>query len=228
VLTQTSLDVSQAKWALNPFCDIALEEALRLKEKNIIDSVTVASVGDRHAVDVLRTGLSKGADHAVHVVSEEPLRQLQVAKILTRIINRDEYDVILFGKQSIDDDSGQTGQMVAGLLGCAQGINASKVDFDSERGVFIVAKETDDGSESLEMSIPVVITADLRLNSPRYASLANIMKAKKKQIEVVEAQSLGIPLKSSIESKGFSQPDTKRKLKRLQQVDELLHIIKNA
>lgn len=224
---QAALDFSRSTWALNPFCDIALEEALKLRDRRIVDHVTVVSVGDGAAAEVLRTGLSKGADNAVHLFTTKSLRQLQIAKLLHYVVNRDNYDVILLGKQSIDDECGQTGQMLAGLLGCAQATQASMVDFNEKKEAFIITKEVDSGLETLEATMPVVITADLRLNTPRYASIANIMKAKKKHIEQIEVDTLRLVGESGIKTIDFAQVESHRSLKILNEIDELVDIMKD-
>lgn len=226
LLLQAELDFSRSTWALNPFCDIALEEALRLRDNKVVENVTVVSVGDSYASEVLLTGLSKGADKAIHVHAERPLRQLQIAKLLHQIVKKEDFDIILFGKQSIDDECGQTGQMLAGLLGCAQAIHASKVEFNQEKETFTITRETDSGLETLETTIPVVITADLRLNLPRYASLANIIKAKQKEMLTIQADTLGIPLETRIRTIEYSQIDTRRSLTVLNRVEDMLDIIR--
>lgn len=226
VYMQGSLDLSQVTWALNPFCDIALEEALRLKESKVFSSVTIVTVGDADAVQVLRTGLSKGSiDEAVHVLVEEPLRQLQVAKILSRVAQMKACDVVFLGKQSVDDDCSQTGQMLAGLMQCAQATQAKQVDYCNDRNTLIVTREIDAGLQTIDVSIPAVITADLRLNTPRYSTLANLMKAKKKSIEEIQASELGISLHSDIETISYEQRDTNRPLKMLGSADELINLL---
>lgn len=213
-------------WALNPFCDIALEEALRLKESKVFSGVTIVTVGDADAVQVLRTGLSKGSvDEAVHVVAEEPLRQLQVAKILSRVARMKECDVVFLGKQAIDDDCGQTGQMLAGLMQCAQATRAKQVEYCNDRHTLLVTRETDEGLQTVDVSIPAVVTADLRLNTPRYSTLANLMKAKKKGIDKLHASELGISLQSDIETISYEQRDTNRSLKMLGSADELINLL---
>jgi electron transfer flavoprotein beta subunit len=226
LLLQAELDFSRSTWALNPFCDIALEEALRLRDEKIVENVTVVSVGDNHTPEILLTGLSKGADRAIHIHAERPLRQLQIAKLLHQIVKKEHFDIILFGKQSIDDECGQTGQMLAGLLGCAQAIHASKVEFNQEKGGFIITKETDFGLETVETTMPVVITADLRLNLPRYASLANIIKAKQKEMLTIQADSLGIPLETRIKTIEYSQIDSRRSLTIVDRVEDMMEIIR--
>lgn len=226
LLLQSELDFSRSTWALNPFCDIALEEALRLRDQEVVETVTVVSVGDTNAVEVLRTGLAKGADEAIHVLVDKPLRQFQIASLLHQIVQKNHFDIILFGKQSIDDECGQTGQMLAGLLGCAQATQASKVDFDRKKDTLTVTKEIDSGLETVEVTMPAVITADLRLNTPRYASLGNILKAKKKEIQKIQAEKLGIPLETTINIVNYSQVDSRRSLKMLDRVEDMVDILR--
>lgn len=226
LLLQSELDFSRSTWALNPFCDIALEEALRLRDQEVVETVTVVSVGDTNAVEVLRTGLAKGADEAIHVLVDKPLRQFQIASLLHQIVQKNRFDIILFGKQSIDDECGQTGQMLAGLLGCAQATQASKVDFDRKKDTLTVTKEIDSGLETVEVTMPAVITADLRLNTPRYASLGNILKAKKKEIQKIQAEKLGIPLETTINIVNYSQVDSRRSLKMLDRVEDMVDILR--
>ena len=226
LLLQSELDFSRSTWALNPFCDIALEEALRLRDQEVVETVTVVSVGDTNAVEVLRTGLAKGADEAIHVLVDKPLRQFQIASLLHQIVQKNHFDIILFGKQSIDDECGQTGQMLAGLLGCAQATQVSKVDFDRKKDTLTVTKEIDSGLETIEVTMPAVITADLRLNTPRYASLGNILKAKKKEIQKIQAEKLGIPLETTINIVNYSQVDSRRSLKMLDRVEDMVDILR--
>lgn len=225
-LLQSELDFSRSTWALNPFCDIALEEALRLRDQEVVETVSVVSVGDTNAVEVLRTGLAKGADEAIHVLVDKPLRQFQIASLLHQIVQKNHFDLILFGKQSIDDECGQTGQMLAGLLDCAQATQASKIEFDRKKDTLTVTKEIDSGLETIEVTMPAVITADLRLNTPRYASLGNILKAKKKEIRRIKAEKLGIPLETTIKTVNYSQVDSRRSLKMLDRVEDMVDILR--
>lgn len=184
---QLGIDLDTGKMVMNPFCEIALEEALKLKEQQIVREVVAISVGDKQCKDVIRSGLAMGADRGIAVITEQyqQLRQLQIARLLAAAAGHECPDLFLFGKQSIDTDANQTGQMVAGLLGWPQATCASSVSYDDATRTFQVTKEVDNGMETVKMGVPVVITADLRLNTPRYASLKNIMQAKKKNIEEI-------------------------------------------
>lgn len=184
---KSGVDLNNVKMSLNPFCEIAVEEAVRLKEKKIATEVVAVSVGPKACTETLRTALAMGADKGIHVLTDlradQELQPLAVAKVLEFIAKRDAADMIIVGKQSIDSDSCQTGQMAAGLLGWPQCSFGAKFDVNEDKKGATVERETDAGSEILNISLPAVLTADLRLNQPRYATLPNIMKAKKKPIE---------------------------------------------
>ncbi len=188
----SGVDLANVKMSMNPFCEIAVEEALRLREAGRASEVVVVSIGPAQAAETIRTGLAMGADRGVHVKAEGRIEPLAVAKLLKAVIDREAPGLVILGKQAIDDDSNQTGQMLAALLDWPQGTFASKVvlgDADVE-----VTREVDGGLETVRLGLPAVVTTDLRLNEPRYASLPNIMKAKKKPIEEIDAQTLGIDL----------------------------------
>lgn len=193
---QTDVDLSNTKMALNPFCEIALEEALRLKEKGQATEVIAVSVGSGQAQEQLRTALAMGADRAILVETEAPLGSLNVAKLLKAVVDREQPQLIITGKQAIDSDNNQTGQMLAALVGCAQGTFASKLSLEGNE--VRVVREVDGGLQEVALSLPAVVTADLRLNEPRYASLPNIMKAKKKPLEVMQPEALGVALGSHL------------------------------
>jgi electron transfer flavoprotein beta subunit len=174
----TGVDLANVKMSMNPFDEIAVEEAIRLKEKGVVTEIVAVSIGEQKSQETLRTALAMGADRAILVVSEEKVEPLGVAKLLAKIATEESPDLIILGKQAIDDDNNQTGQMLAGLLGWGQGTFASKVEVAD--GVAKVTREVDGGSETEDLKLPAIVTTDLRLNEPRYASLPNIMKAKSK------------------------------------------------
>src|ERR1700710_1962175 len=176
----SGVDLANVKMSMTPFDEIAVEEAIRLKEKGIATEIVAVSIGPAKAQETLRTALAMGADRAILVVSEDEVEPLAVAKILAKVAAEEQPGMVILGKQAIDDDSNQTGQMLAALLGWAQGTFASKVEVDGES--VSVTREADGGLETLKLKGPAIITTDLRLNEPRYASLPNIMKAKKKPI----------------------------------------------
>lgn len=191
---KTGVDLNNVKMSLNPFCEIAIEEAVRLKEKKIATELVAVSIGPKAAQDSIRTALAMGIDKGIHIETnlrtDQELQPLAVAKLLKEIAKKEDAKLVVLGKQSIDSDNGQVGQMLASLLDWPQVTFASKVTFSDDKQKITVDRETDKGSETVEVSIPAVVTADLRLNEPRYASLPNIMKAKKKPIESLAADKL--------------------------------------
>ncbi|MGE3623165.1 MAG: electron transfer flavoprotein subunit beta/FixA family protein, partial [Bdellovibrionales bacterium] len=185
-----------------------VEEAVRLKEKNLAQEIVAVTLGPQACQDTLRTAMAIGADRAIHGLTDIELQPLAVAKALQKIIEKEKPDLVIMGKQAIDDDCNQTGQMLAALLGWPQGTFASKVELGS--GAVKVAREVDGGAETVELKLPAVVTTDLRLNEPRYASLPNIMKAKKKPIETIAADSLGVDLGPRLKTLKVTEP-AKRK-----------------
>jgi electron transfer flavoprotein beta subunit len=186
----SGIETANVKMAMNPFDEIAVEEAVRLKEKGIATETIAVTFGPSQAQDTLRTAMAMGIDRAIYVPIDKDIQSLGVAKALVKIIDKEKPDLVIMGKQAIDNDSSQTGPMLAALLGWPQGTFASKVDIAD--GKAHVTREVDGGLETLMLNVPAVLTTDLRLNEPRYASLPNIMKAKKKAIETIELASLGI------------------------------------
>ncbi|EGV61522.1 Putative electron transfer flavoprotein subunit [Yamadazyma tenuis] len=225
--TQTGVETKGVKFSMNPFCDIALEESIRLKEKNkdLVELIHAVSIGPSKAQDVLRTALAKGADSTTLVdVGDEEVEPLTVAKMLKQMVERQNANLVILGKQAIDDDSNQTGQILAGLLNWPQATNASKVEVD---GDFVsVTREVDGGANTLKAKLPMIITTDLRLNEPRYASLPNIMKAKKKPLEKLKPQDLGIELVKRLETVKVEAPAERPKGIMVGSVDELVSKLK--
>ena len=189
---RSGVETANVKMAMNPFCEIAVEEAVRMKEAGSADEIVAVSAGPDKAQETLRTALAMGADRAVHIVTEEELQPLAVARLLKVIADEEQPGIVILGKQAIDDDSNQTGQMLAALLGWPQATFASEIVFKD--GTADVTREIDGGLETLNINLPAVVTTDLRLNEPRYASLPNIMKAKKKPIDRREANALGVDI----------------------------------
>jgi len=187
---QTGVDLANVKMSMNPFCEIAVEEAVRLKEKGVATEIVAVSVGPQQAQETLRTALAMGADRAILVLTDQDLEPLAVAKVLKAVIAEEAPELVLMGKQAIDGDNNATGQMLAALLDWPQAVFASEISIGG--GKAKVAREVDGGLQTLEIDLPAVVTADLRLNEPRYASLPNIMKAKKKELTVKELASLGV------------------------------------
>ncbi|HSR56308.1 MAG TPA: electron transfer flavoprotein subunit beta/FixA family protein [Alphaproteobacteria bacterium] len=193
----SGVETANVKMAMNPFCEIAVEEAVRLAEAGTADEVVLVSAGPQQTQETLRTGLAMGADRAIHIPTDQPLEPLAVAKLLKAVAEREEPGLILLGKQAIDDDCNQTGQMLAALLGWSQGTFASKIVIDGETAT--VTREIDGGLETVALKMPAVVTTDLRLNEPRYASLPNIMKAKKKTIDQLAIDDLGVDIAPRLE-----------------------------
>jgi electron transfer flavoprotein beta subunit len=187
---ESGVETANVKMTLNPFCEIAVEEAVRMKEAGVVEEIIVVTAGPEEARQTLMTALAIGADRAVHVVADQDIQPLAVAKILKAVIEQESPGVVILGKQAIDDDSNQTGQMLAGLLGWPQATFASKITLGD--GEAEVTREIDGGLETLTVKLPAVMTTDLRLNEPRYASLPNIMKAKKKPVDVKTLEELGV------------------------------------
>jgi electron transfer flavoprotein beta subunit len=187
---QSGVETAGVKFAMNPFDEIAVEEAVRFKERAVASEVVAVSIGPAAAQETVRTALALGADRGIHVKSDDEIQPLAVAKILERIVIAEAPQIVLLGKQAIDDDSNQTGQMLAGLLGWPQGTFASRISVLD--GELEVTREIDGGLETVALKLPAIVTADLRLNTPRYASLPNIMKAKKKPLSTASPAELGV------------------------------------
>ena len=221
----SGVELANVKMAMNPFDEIAVEEALRLKEAGKADEVVLVSVGPAAAAETIRTGLAMGADRGILVKTDERLEPLAVAKALKAVAASESPGIVLLGKQAIDDDCNQTGQMLAALTGWPQGTFASKVAVDGDR--VTVTREVDGGLETLRLSLPAVITTDLRLNEPRYASLPNIMKAKKKPIAETTPAELGIDLSPRLTVVKVSEPPPRRGGARVASVAELVDKLKN-
>jgi electron transfer flavoprotein beta subunit len=187
---QTGVELTNVKMAMNPFCEIAVEQAVRMKEAGTASEVIVVSAGAQQAQETLRTGLAMGADRGILIQSDGPLEPLAVAKLLKAVVDKETAELVIMGKQAIDGDNNQTGQMLAALLGWPQGTFISKIE--AADGGLKITREVDGGLENLSLKLPAVVTVDLRLNQPRYASLPNIMKAKKKQIDTLTPADLGV------------------------------------
>ncbi len=220
----SGVETANVKMSMNPFDEIAVEEAVRLKEKGKATEVVAVSIGPKAAEETLRTALAIGADRALHVPHDGEVQPLAVAKTLAKLVEREAPQLVILGKQAIDDDCNQTGQMLAALLGWGQATFASKVEMGD--GVVTVTREIDGGLETLELKLPAIITADLRLNEPRYASLPNIMKAKKKPLEAVEAAALGIDLTPRLKTLRVEEPAGRKAGIKVASVDELVAKIK--
>jgi electron transfer flavoprotein beta subunit len=198
------MDLANVKMSMNPFDEIAVEEAVRLKEKGVATEVIAVSCGDAKCQETLRTAMAIGADRAVLVETTEELQPLAVAKLLKALVDKEQPGLVILGKQAIDDDCNQTGQMLAALTGQPQGTFASKVEVAGDK--VNVTREVDGGLETLSLSLPAIVTTDLRLNEPRYVTLPNIMKAKKKPMETLKPEDLGVDVAPRIKTLKVSEP----------------------
>ena len=218
----SGVDLANVKMAMNPFDEIAVEEALREKEAGKASEVVVVSIGPAQAVETLRTGLAMGADRGVHVKVDGPVEPLAVAKILAGLCKEIEPGLVIMGKQAIDDDCNQTGQMLAALNGWGQGTFASKVVVAEGGAEAEVTREVDGGSQTVTLKLPAIVTTDLRLNEPRYASLPNIMKAKKKPIDVKEPSAFGVDVAPRLTVLNTAEPPARQGGGRVGSVGELV------
>lgn len=221
----SDVDIANVKMSMNPFDEIAVEEAVRLKEQGKVTEIIAVTCGTTASQDVLRTAFAMGADRGILVTSETLLQPLGVAKILQALVAREAPNLVLMGKQAIDDDCNQTGQMLAGLLNWPQATFASKVDLQPDHA--LVTREVDGGLQTIAVQLPAIVTADLRLNEPRYVTLPNIMKAKKKDIETIEAASLGVDLAPRLQQLKVAEPAGRAAGVKLASVDELIEKLKN-
>ena len=201
---QTGVDLSNVKMSMNPFDEIAVEEALRMKEAGTVDEIIAVSIGVQQCQETIRTALAMGADRGILVKTDEVMEPLHVAKILKAVADEEQPGLVILGKQAIDDDCNQTGQMLAALLGWPQGTFASKIEFAD--GTANVTREVDGGLQTLTLKLPMIVTTDLRLNEPRYASLPNIMKAKKKPIDEKTPEDLGVDMAPRLTTLTVAEP----------------------
>ena len=220
----TGVDLANVKMSMNPFDEIAVEEALRLREKGVATEVVAVSIGEQKAQETLRTALAMGADRAILVVSESEVEPLGVAKLLKAIADEEQPGLVILGKQAIDDDSNQTGQMLAALLGWAQGTFASKVEVEGDQ--VKVTREVDGGLETVSLRTPAIVTTDLRLNEPRYASLPNIMKAKSKPLAQKTPADYGVDVSPRLRTLKVSEPPKRSAGIKVADVDELIGKLK--
>ncbi len=221
----SGVELANVKMSMNPFDEIAVEEAIRLKEAGTASEVVAVSIGPAKAQETLRTALAMGADRAILITAEETVEPLAVAKILKGVVEAEKPEIVVMGKQAIDDDSNQTGQMLAALLGWPQATFASKVEVEDAR--LRVTREIDGGLQTILVNRPAVVTTDLRLNEPRYASLPNIMKAKKKPLEEKTVADFGVDTTPHLEVLETSEPSVRQAGERVENVDELLDKLKN-
>ena len=221
----SGVETDNVKMSMNPPDENAVEEALRIKESGKADEVLIVSIGEEKAQETIRTGLAMGADRGIHVKVPHDIEPLSVAKILEKIVEKEQPKLILMGKQAIDDDSNQTGQMLSAKLGWSQGTFASKIELEND--VAIITREIDEGLETIKTPLPVVATCDLRLNEPRYASLPNIMKAKKKPIDTFTSEELGVDVTPRMKQLKVIEPPKREKGIIVKDVAELVQKLKH-
>ncbi len=221
----SDVDLSNVKMAMNPFCEIAVEEAVRLKEAGIATEVVVVSLGPQSAQEQIRTALALGADRGILVQSDENLESLTVAKLLAKVVEEEQPGLVIMGKQAIDTDNNQTGQMLAALTNMPQGTFASEVKVSGDK--VQVTREVDGGLQTVELTMPAIVTTDLRLNEPRYASLPNIMKAKRKPLETKTPEDLGVAVKAHTQLLKVEPPAQRQAGIKVASVEELVDKLKN-
>jgi electron transfer flavoprotein beta subunit len=220
----SGVDLANVKMSMNPFDEIAVEEAIRLKEKGVATEIVVVSIGEQKSQDTLRTALAMGADRAILITSETKVEPLGVAKLLKAVIDEEAPELVILGKQAIDDDNNQTGQMLAALTGYPQGTFASKVEVAGDK--VNVTREVDGGLETVALTLPAIVTTDLRLNEPRYASLPNIMKAKSKPLAAKTAADLGVDVTPRLTTVKVEEPAKRQAGVKVADVDELVGKLK--
>ncbi|MBN3860011.1 EtfB protein [Neisseriaceae bacterium PsAf] len=221
----SNVDIDNVKMSMNPFDEIAVEEAVRFKEAGQLSEVIVLSIGVKQSEETLRTSLAMGADRAIHIETNQEIETLAVAKLIQKIVEKENPDLIFLGKQAIDNDANQVGQMLAALINAPQGTFASKVELSD--GEVEITREIDGGLETVALKLPAVITTDLRLNEPRYVKLPNIMQAKKKPLEKIAIEDLGVDIEPRIEILSYAEPQPRTGGVKVESVQELVDKLKN-
>jgi electron transfer flavoprotein beta subunit len=221
----SGIETANVKMSMNPFCEIAVEEAVRLKEKGVATEIIVASIGPAQAQETLRTALALGADRAILVKTDAEVQPLAVAKLLKEVVAKESPDMVIMGKQSIDGDNNQSGQMLAALLDWPQGTFASEVNIAD--GKAAVTREVDGGLETVSLDLPAIVTTDLRLNEPRFASLPNIMKAKRKPLEEMSPEDLGVDIAARVATLKVEPPAAREAGIKVESVEELVEKLRN-
>lgn len=222
---KSGVETQSVKQSMNPFDEIALEEALRLQEQGLATEVIAVSCGPRSAQEVLRTALAMGATDAIHVETDQSLAPAAVAKVLVKLVEQQSIDLVLLGKQAIDNDCNQVGQMLAGYLAWPQATFASKIECSTDKRL-VVTREVDAGLQTISIALPAVVSADLRLNTPRFVSLPNIMKAKAKKIETIALVDLGVSAESKLRHVSYELPVQRQAGKRVESLSEIIDVIK--
>eukprot|EP01104_Vermistella_antarctica_P004632 TRINITY_DN15050_c0_g1_i1.p1 TRINITY_DN15050_c0_g1~~TRINITY_DN15050_c0_g1_i1.p1 ORF type:complete len:266 (-),score=69.49 TRINITY_DN15050_c0_g1_i1:99-851(-) len=223
----TGVEVANVKHSMNPFCEIAVEEAVALKEKGVVTEIVAVSVGPKAAQEQIRTALAMGADRGIHIQTDASLEPIHVAKAFQHLIGEEKPELVLLGKQAIDGDNNQTAQMLAGLLNWPQGTFASKLAFSKEANAWNIEREIDGGLENITVKSPAIVSCDLRLNTPRYATLPNIMKAKKKKIDTKSLEDIGVDSKPHVEVLKVAEPPKRSGGVILEDVPALIDQLKN-
>ena len=222
---QTGVETENVKMSMNPFCEIAVEEAIRLKESGSCTEIVAVSIGNQSCQETIRTALAMGADRGIHVLTDETLEPISIAKILAKIVEEESPGLVITGKQAIDGDNNQTGQMLAALTSVPQGTFASKIEIDGEK--IRVTREIDGGLQTINLNMPAIITTDLRLNEPRYASLPNIMKAKKKPIDQKSPSDYGVDTAPRVKVLKVIEPPKRQAGIKVENIGELVEKLKN-
>ena len=222
---QTGVETENVKMSMNPFCEIAVEEAIRLKESGSCTEIVAVSIGNQSCQETIRTALAMGADRGIHVLTDETLEPISIAKILAKIVEDESPGLVITGKQAIDGDNNQTGQMLAALTSMPQGTFASKIEIDGEK--IKVTREIDGGLQTINLNMPAIITTDLRLNEPRYASLPNIMKAKKKPIDQKSRGDYGVDTTPRVKVLKVIEPPKRQAGIKVENIGELVEKLKN-
>jgi len=222
---QTGVETENVKMSMNPFCEIAVEEAIRLKESGSCTEIVAVSIGNQSCQETIRTALAMGADRGIHVLTDETLEPISIAKILAKIVEEESPGLVITGKQAIDGDNNQTGQMLAALTSMPQGTFASKIEIDGEK--IKVTREIDGGLQTINLNMPAIITTDLRLNEPRYASLPNIMKAKKKPIDQKSPSDYGVDTALRVKVLKVIEPPKRQAGIKVENIGELVEKLKN-
>ncbi len=221
----TGIETANVKMSMNPFCEIAVEEAVRLKEKGVASEIVVVSIGPKQCQETLRTALALGADRAILVNTDDEVQPLAVAKLLKEVAAKESPDMVIMGKQSIDGDNNQSGQMLAALLDWPQGTFASEINIAD--GKVAVTREVDGGLETVSLNMPAIVTTDLRLNEPRFASLPNIMKAKRKPLEEMTPEDLGVSIAPRVSTLKVEPPAAREAGIKVESVEELVEKLRN-
>ncbi|MGY8998681.1 MAG: electron transfer flavoprotein subunit beta/FixA family protein [Rhodospirillales bacterium] len=222
---ETGIETSNVKMSMNPFDEIAVEEGVRLRESGVADELIAVSIGPKQSQETIRTALAMGADRGVHIETNEEVEPLAVAKLLKALVKKENPDLVILGKQAIDDDSNQTGQMLAALMGWPQGTFASNLGISD--GKATVTREVDGGLETIQINIPAIVTTDLRLNTPRYASLPNIMKAKKKAIGETSPENLGVDISARLTILKMTEPPSRQAGVIVEDIAQLVDKLRN-